>query len=434
MPPDARMASLETMICQQTADVCGETFGPILRSIVLTGSLARHEATAITQGQATQMLGDAEFFLVFKEKAAIPCDVLLHELADRIESRLSNQGVRCDIELTPVHPKYFRQLRPTIFGYELRTHGRVVWGDPLILSLIRHFSAADIPSEDACRLLHNRMIECVEAAAQSVEDENCCSRQLSYHLVKLYLDMATSFLIFVGAFRPTYRARLEVLQKMAERDEGGDECPLPLRSFSEQVEACTAFKLQGTETPPFLKPRNASEATETSLRIIDQVHRLWHWELSRLTRAPASAAECELIERWMRRQALFGRARGWLVVVRDCGWHRSWRNWPRWLKLAHRGSPRHWIYALASELVFSMPELLAYPFVGRSASSLSPAKILRCAPFYQKVPGLPKITPWAQRRIALPVSPSPQPNLPEWVVLARGIAQNYHRFVEQTES
>ena len=47
------------------------------------------------------------------------------------------------------------------------------------------------------------------------------------------------------------------------------------------------------------------------------------------------------------------RVRGWLHVVRRCGWHRSWRLWPRWVRLARRGSPRYLVYAAACQTLFS---------------------------------------------------------------------------------
>ena len=57
---------------------------------------------------------------------------------------------------------------------------------------------------------------------------------------------------------------------------------------------------------------------------------------------------------WMGRQPWSGRVRGWAHVVRARGWHRSWPLWPRWLRQASLGSPRHLVYRAASTLVFEL--------------------------------------------------------------------------------
>lgn len=429
MEPDARMASLEATICRQTADVCSEALGPHLSAIVLTGSMARSEATVIEKDRVARVLGDAEFFLVFKEQAKLPSDAALDALIARIESQLSEHGVRCDVELTPVHPQYFSSLQPTIFGFELRACGRVVWGDPCALSLIPPFSAADIPRQDAWRLLVNRMIECLEVAPQLLEGESRATQGFSYRRAKLYLDMATSFLVFAGEFRPTYKARAQILQELAEQDEVGKQWPLLLRDFSQQVARCTDFKLGRGEGPSFLRAEDQALA-----RTVEDASQLWRWELAQLTGVLPGAADWELMERWMHRQALSERVRGWLVVLRGSGWHSSWRNWPRWLRLARRASPRYWVYALASELFFAMPDLLASPSGGRRGASTLPPKALSFEPLFQGISSAQRGSSWATRIPALPIRLSPQGDSPDWVELALDVAANYHRFLEHTES
>lgn len=427
MGAKVRMAGLEVTISQQTADICGEALGPALSAIVLTGSMARGEATAIEQGEGARLMGDAEFFLVFKNQTPLPSDAALVPLASKVEDQLSRRGLRCHIELTPVRLQYFRDLRPSIFGYELRACGRVVWGDPSVLSLIAPFSAADIPREDAWCLLVNRMIECLEVAPQLLEAEGRPTQDLAYRLTKLCLDMATSYLVFAGEFRPTYRARAQVLQHMAERDETVKQCPFDLRGFSQQVGRCTEFKLGSGQEPPFLCSQD-----EAPTRIIEEASDLWRWELAQLTTAPPGAVNWQLMDLWMQRQALSNRVLGWLAVLRECRWHRSWRNWPRWLRLARRTSPRYWVYAVASELFFSMPDLLALPRPGRPGSGERGPKTLSFAPLFHEVRNLQKTSPWAKRTSVLPIlfQPSPPANSPEWVKLSLTIAANYHRFLE----
>lgn len=409
----APMTSLQAAICEHTAEACCQAFGPHLIAIVFTGSMARGEATHIDDDLGTRVLGDAEFFLVFEARTSLPSKTAVDPLTGEIERRLADRRVWCNLELTAVHPEYFRRLNPAIFAYELRACGQVVWGEPSVLSLIPAFSVAEIPREDAWRLLSNRIIECLEVAPDLLKAKG--SEKFLYRLVKLYLDMATSFLVFVGDYRPTYRARDQALRQIAERNQGTAEFPLPLHMFSKQVTACTEFKLEGGREFPFIIADPDHRTDRVLWRdAVDYVRRLWRWELTQLTEEPSTSADRRLMERWMSFQPLSRRLRGWLVVLRECGWWRSYRHWPRWAGLARRASPRYWVYTAASELFFSLPDEVAPWLLGRHPSKGQ----------------------WAQRTSTLPIilSATAQADSSEWVALARGIAANYHRFVEHTRS
>lgn len=425
------MKTLEDIVCRQTAETCSAAIGSQLSAIVLTGSMARGEATRVEEGGIARVLGDAEFFLVFKEQAPLPSAGSLKLLAEKVEARLGDEGIRCAVELTPVHARYFRSLQPTIFGYELRACGRVAWGDASVLSLIPSFSPADIPREDAWRLLLNRTVEFLEVVPAFLQDDADAASKCSYRLTKLCLDMATSYLVFAGEFRPTYCARAEAIQRMAERDEASARNPLELRGFSQQLAKCTESKLGTGQQEPFL-----GSWAEAAVHVVEDARRLWRWELVQLTGTPPASADWELMERWMRRQALTARLRGWMVVVRGCGWHRSWRNWPRWLSLAGRASPRFWIYALASELFFSLPSLLGSAPGGQAQGSDLPPEFLGFGPLLEGARNRQKGSPWVKRNSALPVmfQPSLRASSPEWMKLAMNIAANYHAFVEHTEA
>jgi len=425
------MASLEDIVCRQTAEICSAAIGSQLSTIVLTGSMARGEATSIEEGGVARVLGDAEFFLVFKEQAPLPSNSSLRLLAEKVQGRLSDERIRCVVELTPVRPRYFRRLQATIFGYELRACGRAAWGDPSILSLIPSFSPADISREDAWRLLLNRTIEFLEVVPGFFQGDAGAASDCSYRLTKLCLDMATSYLVFAGEFRPTYRARASLIQEMAKQDDVKATCPLELRGFSQQLARCTESKLGTGQQEPFL-----DSWAEAAVRIVKDVRRLWRWELIQLMGTLSAQADWELIGNWMRRQAPTARLRGWLVVLRGCGWHRSWRNWPRWLGLARRASPRYWIYALASELFFSLPSVLKSPLGGQFQGSDLPPEALSFGRLLQGTRNVRNGSEWLKRNAALPIlfQSSLRAGSPEWMKLAINIAANYHGFVEHTEA
>lgn len=339
--------ALRATIGSETAGLCDEHYPGDLRAVVLTGSLARDEATWRTEGATSRALGDAEFLLVFADGARLPDVRDVQNLARKIEAHLAGLGIVCSITLSPAHATYLRRLRPAIFAYELRTSGQLVWGDPTVLSRIPAFSASDIPLEDAWRLLCNRLVEQIEVAPQMSEPSTGPSEAALYRMVKLNLDMATSFLVFVGGYQPTYRDRAQRLRDLAERNDRTDRYPFRLEPFARIVSACTEWKLEGGD---------GSVPEEVSWDgVIERARRLLRWELAQLSGASPELPDHALLRAWLRRQPATERARGWLHVLRKCGWHRSWRCWPRWARLTRRASPRYLVYSAACRLLFELP-------------------------------------------------------------------------------
>jgi len=371
----------------------------MLRAIVLTGSLARDEATFVREGERWKLLGDAEFLLVFDQDAVLPSSSIIDRLEREIERHLRQQGLCGHVELSPVHTRYLRTMPSEIFAYELRTCGQVVWGERQILSLIPAFSPSGIPLEDGWRMLCNRVVECIEVIDLVVEKPVDPAPDGRYRMIKLYLDMATSFLLFQGVYAPTYRERAERLSTLvAEHEmrtpdyshcresstprtpdrshfrESGNpaeahrNCPFPLEDFARRVAYCTQFKLQagdGVNAQPPEGPNGVRPAGEEALpgifsctELVTYARKLWRWELEQLTGEQDKLSDHELMRRWMRLQPIGKRLRGWASALRRCGWHRSWRQWPHWIRLGWRASPRYWVYAAASEFFLRLPVIL----------------------------------------------------------------------------
>jgi hypothetical protein len=343
-------SSRKALICRVAADACQDAVGLGLRALVLTGSLARDEATFVDSQEGTELLGDAEFLVLLSEGAHMP-DAAFADLSRRVERELARRGLRGHVSLNGCRPRYLRRLKPHIFAHELTACGQVVWGDGRILDLIPPFEVSAIPHEDAWRLLCNRIVELLEPLAALKWPCPRPSRALRYRTAKLYLDMATSFLLFAGAYAPTYRDRAQALRGLAERAGASVDCPLPLDAFASRVEACTRYKLHATGGEDLGSWPSWREA-------LDQAHVLWRWELARMTGGSEEASDRALWERWRCRQPARARVRGWLHVLRSRGWHRSWRQWLRWSGMAMRSAPRQWVYAAGTELVFALSSRL----------------------------------------------------------------------------
>jgi len=197
------------------------------------------------------------------------------------------------------------------------------------------------------------MVETVYQFSQMPPQGAQFTDSFSYQLVKLYLDMATSLLIFAAKYAPTYAERVQLLSALSERGDS-DRWPFPLTAFSRRVEDCTLWKLNPSAVTWKPDP-------DWFVAAVTYAHLLSRWELAQLTVSSEETPDTELLVRWMSRQSFVSRWRGWLFVIRELGWTRQWRQWPRWLKLGWRASPRYWLYLAASELLFQMPILIGQP-------------------------------------------------------------------------
>ncbi|MGH7368444.1 MAG: hypothetical protein ACREK9_18735 [Candidatus Rokuibacteriota bacterium] len=397
--------ALRATIGSEAARLCAEQYGGHLRAVVLAGSLARDEATWRTDGIKWSALGDAEFLLVFSDAAPLPGGRDVQNLAQRIDSHLAGLGIVCPITLSPVRATYLRRLRPAIFAYELRASGQLVWGDATVLSHTPPFPASDIPREDAWRLLCNRLVEQLEVAPEMSDPSTAPTEPALYRTVKLHLDMATSFLVFVGGYEPTYRHRAERLRDLARRESRTERYPFRLEPFARIVSACTEWKIEGGNGP-------APEGVAWD-GVIERARRLWRWELAQLSGASSDLPDQDLLETWLNHQPAIDRARGWLHVLRKRGWQQSWRHWPRWAHLARRGSPRYLVYSAACRLLFELPRLEAEGGDGTRDDG----------GWKGLWEDLPVIRPWADHRRARP-----------WQEAASEITWNYREFLVDTRA
>src|SRR5579859_8029450 len=214
-----------------------------LKAIILTGSMARNEATCVEIGSSFHAHSDAEFLLLFHDDAALPSDTIVSQLCRSIRTELSRTRIECQIHMGAAHVQYLRNIKPHIYGYELRACGRVAWGEMDVLEQIPDFPARAIPREDAWRLLSNRIVEHLESLAKVKDNQHPMTDELRYSMVKLCLDVATSYLIFAGAYSPSYKGRQESLNKIAAENRPQDERPFPMAEFAEQTGRMTRWKL-----------------------------------------------------------------------------------------------------------------------------------------------------------------------------------------------
>jgi hypothetical protein len=338
-------------MCEHIVYHCVRTYRDRLRAVVLTGSMARDEATFVRDGKGVKLLGDADCALVFRKDASLPADSETVLLQHTIEEHLAKDGVCGKVVLAAVTPRFLENLPHDIATYELRNCGQVLWGEPDILSIVRNFSASDILREDAWRMLCNRMIE--QLAYVGHLNDTCAelTPELHYATVKLFVDMSTSYLVFAKEYAPSYRERCKRLLILAERQHG--EVPFPLKKFAARVAECTSWKLSGAEG-------DCDRRVELWHDGISYLRRLWRWEMIQLTNARGELTIEVLSRQLAKQQTAQQRLRGWLSVAKRRGWLKSWRRWARWMRLSLESTPRYLVYRAATEVVFRLPCLLKH--------------------------------------------------------------------------
>jgi hypothetical protein len=391
-------------MCERIVGHCVRIYGDRLSAIVLAGSMARDEATFVCDGKDVKLLGDADCVLIFRKDASLPADSETASLEHTIEEHLAKDGVCGKVGLSAVTPRFLENLPPDITTYELRNCGQVLWGEPDILSIVRNFSARDILREDAWRMLCNRMIE--QLAYVGHLDNTCAelTPELHYATVKLFLDMATSYLLFAEQYAPSYRQRSVSLLAFAERTHG--DAPFPLKKFAARVAECTSWKLFG-------EARDCDRRVALWHEGISYLRRLWRWEISQLTGVRGEATIEFLCRQLAKQQTVQQRLRGWLSVVKRSGWLKSWRRWPRWMRLSLDSTPRYLIYRVATEVVFGMPNLPEHE-----------GELLR------------RDVDWHAVQALLPerAPRSNAPQKPAWHALADDVLWNYSEFLLDTRA
>lgn len=282
---------------------------PQLRAVIMIGSMARSEATWKRTSSGWEVLGDAEFVIVQDDTHANKIDV--SNLCQEIEAELAAQGIRCKIDISLVGSEWLAKLGPTIFAYEVRTTGRVVYGDDSVLDLAPQFPSSSIDRQDAWRLICNRLVEWLE--------KNHDAEQRQYRGAKLLLDCASSFLVFTSNFESGYENRAQKIR--SSNNAAG--LPVDHQTFSDLVWVCTEYKLGRRESLPDL----STIAPTIALRLAE-------WEEVQINTSPN----------------FFTRLRAWAFVVRATGWLRGWAHWPKWSLLALRTTPRRLVYRAAHQL------------------------------------------------------------------------------------
>jgi hypothetical protein len=353
---DARHEPAVRRVVDGCADFLAARLPGKLVGLVLTGSFSRGEGSVLPVDDHLRVLGDIEFLVVVPRLADYRA--LRRRVGDwgrEASAQLGAPGVSVDIEFGPVEIGYLRhRARPSIFVYDLATHGKVVWGPADLLRAIPAFGPENIPREDAVHLVFNRTIEQLEAYDRLDGLAGEALLDVAYQRVKLVLDLAGSALAFAGAHATSYAERPAAFARLLERTPAL-AARLPA-TFESELERAACAKLDpGAE--PLLPPGDAAtQRAWLRRRIVEGVPALTAflvWELEQLTdtRAPLST----LLARWAALPSRRRRLREWLKLAVHPNRAPLALSVRRALTLARRSTPRALLYSAGVLAYLDLP-------------------------------------------------------------------------------
>lgn len=282
-----------------------------LAAVVLSGSFARGEGTVWPEGRRLRVLGDLEFYVVFERAAdARRWAASLGAWAAEAARRLAADGVAAGVEFGAVTRAFLaRRARPSIFVYDLREHGKVLWGDRQVLGALPRFGTEAIPPEDAVYLLFNRLTE--QLAAWDRVDAAGADElvDLAYQRAKLALDLAGSALAFAGRHCPAYGERPRAFARLLA-ETPTLEAALP-PGFTDDLRWAALVK---SEPAQHLAAPGADEIDAYRRRLrrelraaVPAAAAVLGWELARLHPAPDAARPLPDLLAWYATSRPLGR-------------------------------------------------------------------------------------------------------------------------------
>ncbi len=284
-----------------------------LVGVVLTGSFARGEGSVLSLPGRLKVLGDIEFFVVLATGADYRrLRAEMTGWGPAAAAALGRDRIDVDIEFGPVDVGYFRRADPSIFVYDLRHHGKVLWGPPDLLETIAAFDADAIPREDALRLLFNRTIEQLETYDRIADLEGDALLDIAYRRLKIVLDLAGSALAFSGSHCVSYGRRPAALSRLIM------ETPSLARrmpeGFGGQLAHAARVKLAPDEHDFAKLPGRTTEAQRAALRAqivadVAAMTGLLSWELEQLLETRGDLAR--LLRLYVRTPSPMRRLRDW---------------------------------------------------------------------------------------------------------------------------
>lgn len=334
-----------------------ERLGPRLLGVVLTGSFARGEGTVVPVDGHLRVLGDIEFLVILpRGRDYRTLRPILGTWSRQVSRMLGDQRIRVEVEFGPAEEAYLRRrARPSIFVYDLRTHGRVVWGPADLLTRIPPFGAERIPRADAVHLVFNRAIEQLDAWDRVGTLSGEALLDVAYQRLKLRLDLAGSALAFAGRHASSYAERPRAFAALLA-DTPALAARVPPEFVDDVEQAARAKLVPEIEAVLAADPPGGRRAWVRAeiRRSVPALAAVLRWELEGLLGGDAPLPS--LLERWALAQPWRDRARQWAKLAVHPMPSPLPLSARRAARLAVRSTPRALTYAAGATAYLALGE------------------------------------------------------------------------------
>ena len=184
------------------------------KSIILSGSFGRGEATVIENGGKLKFLSDCEIII-------IPYKYIFNRRKiDEFELNFYRRtGLKINIwgwtqTLYLVLPFLNKKIKPTMINYDLKCGSKVIYGKNY-LEKIPNFKPEEIPLWEGIRLLFNRMAEALEYF--SLEKPN---EEMVFWTDKIVLACQDALLLSLGEYNSSFRIRNRIFEEVFQKNLG----------------------------------------------------------------------------------------------------------------------------------------------------------------------------------------------------------------------
>ena len=178
------------------------------KSIILSGSFGRGEATAFEENGKLKFLSDCEITIMPYRY------IFSRSKIDEFESKFYERtGLKVGIwgathSFYLITPFLNKKMKPTMENYDLKYGSQVIYGKDYFWR-IPNFKPEDIPLWEGIRLLFNRMAESLEYfSLANPKDE------MVFWTDKIVLACQDALLITLGKYQHSYRKRNELFQNL----------------------------------------------------------------------------------------------------------------------------------------------------------------------------------------------------------------------------
>jgi hypothetical protein len=187
---------------------------PNAADIILTGGFSRGEGSVLYEESGVQPVNDYDIIITSEES-------LDHKLMRSLSAKIANTvGIRL-IDLINIPLKNLKSLPFTMFNYDLKYGGEVIYGDARILDEIPNMDSSKMPLPEGKVLLFNRLI-CLMECFNYDFLRRSPSNEEKFFLVnqcnKAILACCDAHLILLGKYHHSYREKNKRFQSSVFSD------------------------------------------------------------------------------------------------------------------------------------------------------------------------------------------------------------------------